>query len=89
MKKHLICNLNSVNILVLTMTNFFKTKYRIVTDCYRGYQAQFKYWWWPLWFQCYGVNSRDTIDGARLVIDKHNNQYNVKSKLVEQYDPSN
>ena len=30
----------------------FKNKYRIVSDCYAGYEAQVKFWWWPFtWIQ--------------------------------------
>lgn len=32
----------------------FKTKYRVVTDSYSGYEVQFKLWWWPFWMQAHG-----------------------------------
>lgn len=38
----------------------FKTKYRIVTDDYLGFEAQYKIWWFPFWFQC-SINTRRTV----------------------------
>lgn len=29
----------------------YKTKYRVVTDNYAGYEVQYKLWWWPFWIQ--------------------------------------
>lgn len=28
----------------------FKTKYRVVTDAYAGYEIHAKYWWMPFYF---------------------------------------
>lgn len=44
--------------------NFFKTKYRVVTDNYLGYEAQYKPWFLPFWQQLNGVNTRSTIEEA-------------------------
>jgi hypothetical protein len=49
----------------------FKTKYRVVRDDYRGYEAQFKPWYLPFWLQCFGTNTSSTLEGAIRVIDKH------------------
>lgn len=29
----------------------FKTKWRIVTDDYAGYEVQYRWWWCPFWVQ--------------------------------------
>lgn len=41
-----------------------KTKYRIVTDRYCGYEVQFKKWFMPFWFQLFYINSSRSIDQA-------------------------
>lgn len=61
----------------------FKTKYRIVTDSFLGYEAQFKPWWFPVWQQCFSVNTSHTIERAQKVCDRHANGLVV----VEEYDP--
>lgn len=43
----------------------FKTKYRVVTDNYLGYEAQFRDWWSPTWLQCNGTNTSATLDKAK------------------------
>ena len=48
-----------------------KTRYRIVTDKYNGYEAQFNFWFIPfLWFQVDGCNTSTTIDSAERIIEK-------------------
>ena len=44
--------------------NFFKTKYRVVTDSYLGYEAQYKPWFLPFWLQLNGINTHPTIEKA-------------------------
>ncbi len=44
--------------------NFFKTKYRVVTDNYLGYEAQYKPWFLPFWQQLDGINTHPTIEKA-------------------------
>lgn len=53
--------------------NFFKTKYRIVSDNFAGFEAQFKVWWFPFWLQCFGVNTRSTLESAIEVCKRHKN----------------
>lgn len=61
--------------------NFFKTKYRIVTDAYCGYEVQYKSWWWPFWIQAGFTNTHLSIEQARKYIE-------VKCKIiVEEYNP--
>jgi hypothetical protein len=48
-----------------------KNKYRIVRDGYAGYEAQFRPWWSPFWFQCFFVNTRSTIEAAEEVARTH------------------
>ena len=44
--------------------NFFKTKYRVVTDNYLGYEAQYRPWFLPFWQQLNRTNTRSTIEEA-------------------------
>ena len=44
--------------------NFFKTKYRVVTDNYLGYEAQYRPWFLPFWRQLNGINTHPTIENA-------------------------
>ena len=54
--------------------NLFKTKYRVVTDAYCGFEAQFKYWWSPIWRQTGGTNTSATLEEAIT--------YSVPKKVV-------
>lgn len=60
----------------------FKTGYRIVRDSYSGYEAQYKPWWCPWWRQCFGSNTRGTVEGAERVIKAH------ASVVVKYVDPN-
>lgn len=44
--------------------NLFKKKYRIVKDNYSGYAAQWRWWFFPVWFECFNVNTHYTEDEA-------------------------
>lgn len=46
-----------------------KVKYRIVTDDWGGYEAQYKLWWWPFWLQLFWTNTSSTIEGAEREIE--------------------
>lgn len=57
------------------MSNFFKTKYRIVPDDFAGWEAQGKPWWSPFWIELgrgssFGINSHVTIEHARAFINQ-------------------
>lgn len=67
------------------MLSFFKRKYRIVDDNFAGYEAQVKYWWWPFWIQCFGVNTASTLSGAQDTIKRHYRE--LHKRFVEYYDP--
>ena len=60
----------------------FNTKYRIVTDNYCAYEAQYKVWWFPFWLQCGFTNSHRTIEDAKKYIDREH------KKVVEYYNPN-
>ncbi|EKS6731499.1 hypothetical protein OSG44_004995 [Enterobacter mori] len=52
-----------------------KNKYRIVADRYAGYEAQVKYWWFPLmWFQIGFCNTSSTVERAKTIIWRHKNK---------------
>jgi len=61
----------------------FKIKYRIVTDSYLGYEAQYKKWWMIKWRQIPvlplnlflqgGINTSSTRSKAQEYIDWHKN----------------
>jgi hypothetical protein len=61
-----------------------KTKYRIVTDKYLGYEAQVWRWYWPFWSQM-SVNTHKTIEKARGYIDE--NAVGYKTVVVDYYIP--
>jgi hypothetical protein len=52
-----------------------KTRYRIVTDEYLGYEVQYKKWWWPFWVQVgYTgglVNTWSTVESAERFARRH------------------
>ena len=47
-----------------------KNRYRIVEDTFLGYEAQVKFWWFPLmWFQMGSpVNTHRTVEAAEAYI---------------------
>jgi len=55
------------------MPDFLKPRYRIVTDCYLGYQVEYWRWWWPFWVMP-GVNTFRTLEGAENYIRYHSKQ---------------
>jgi hypothetical protein len=59
-----------------------KTKYRIVTDKYAGYEAQVWRWYWPFWSQM-SINTHKTIEQAREYIDRNA----VEHEVVDYYIP--
>jgi hypothetical protein len=61
----------------------FKTRYRIVTDRYSGYEVQSRRWWFPFWIQCDGTNTHLTIDRAKEFIERRLTQ----NKFVTEYNP--
>ena len=50
---------------------FPPTRYRVVRDRWLGYEAQFKPWWSPFWWQCNVVNTNRSIGQARQVCVNH------------------
>lgn len=75
-----------------------KNKYRIVTDNYRGYAAEVKRWWWPLWVQLpslgsdervrFSTNTCGSVEEARALIARYRAGTLVprrKRKLVVEY----
>ena len=65
----------------------FKTKYRIVRDKYCGYEAQFRPWYSPVWWQCFGINSGN-LETARQTCDRHFQYYSKHNKVIEHYEPT-
>lgn len=53
----------------------FKNRYRIITDNYSGFEAQVKYWFFPIMWLQIGVqgfsNTSTTIKQAEAVIRGH------------------
>ncbi len=51
-------------------------RYRIVRDCYLGYEVQVKRWWWPFWMQIGGrvatvTNTNRSIEDAEALARDH------------------
>lgn len=68
------------------LKNMFKTKYRVVTDKYSGFEAQYKVWWFPFWVQCYGTNTSFSVNDAIKTIERHAKP-RFKSKVVAYHFP--
>jgi hypothetical protein len=67
-----------------------KTKYRIVTDRFAGYECQEWNWYWPFWTQMNGINTHDSIEQARSWLDHRIKERIIQSKpiyVVEYYNP--
>lgn len=48
-----------------------KREYRIVTDEYSGFEAQFRPWWSPFWLAVDFSNTSSTIEWAEDRIRRH------------------
>lgn len=60
-----------------------KNKYRIVRDRFAGYEAQVKFWWFPVvWFEMHNspnlTNTHRSVEAARDFIERKR-----KKKFVE------
>ena len=49
--------------------DMFKTKYRVITDNYNGFQSIKKVWFWPFWFRVIGSTTVTTKEEAKKAID--------------------
>lgn len=56
------------------MSSIFRTRYRIVTDNYNGFEAQFRRWWMPFYCQCFFSNTTTSVERALETIKKHKTQ---------------
>jgi len=58
-----------------------KTKYRIVTDRYLGYECQVWRWYWPFWSQMNFTNTHHSIEAAKkyILANAHPIQYDTKT----------
>lgn len=55
--------------------NIFRTRYRVVTDAYLGFQADYRYWWMPFYMQVKGTNTWYSLEEALVFLSKA--QYKV------------
>ena len=62
--------------------NFFKTKYRVVTDDFLGYEAQYRLWFFPFWQQLDGINTHPTIEEALEMCKAFKRAKNPAQKIV-------
>jgi hypothetical protein len=67
-------------------------RYRIIKDRWAGFAAQYKRWWWPMWWECNGINTSPSLRLAELVCDNHYRdlmakEKKLKEKIVEHYSP--
>lgn len=64
--------------------NLFRTRYRIVTDTYLGYEVQYRVWFWPWYIQCskngHGINTFPSLEKAKVFMDQ------IKPTIVYQDD---
>lgn len=54
-------------------------KYRIVKDCYSGYECQKWRWWFPFWCQMGGTNTHRTVQLAIEFIKNNHKTIVVQS----------
>ena len=54
-----------------TFYRIFRTRYRIMPDIWRGFEAQFRYWWMPFWTQCSGGNSVGSLAESEALVGRH------------------
>ena len=69
-------------VVIVTM----KTKYRIVTDRYAGFECQVWRWWWPFWVQMSGrngmiANTHGSIDAAKEFIKSRKNRVKIGDEV--------
>ncbi len=48
-----------------------KNKYRVIPDCYLGFEVQCKRWWFPFWLQINGGNTSSSLERAKRLIELH------------------
>lgn len=63
----------------------FQTRYRIVTDRYAGFEAQFRVWWWPCWMQINGMNTFPSAEAAERFIRNHVDEKRAPRTNVVKY----
>ena len=51
--------------------SMFRTRYRIVTDNYNGFEAQFRRWWMPFYCQCFFSNTSASMEKAMAIVKRH------------------
>lgn len=60
---------------------FFRTRYRIVTDKFCGYEAQFRWWWMPFYMEMGFTNTHTTVERARSFIASYRGGREVVEEL--------
>ena len=58
-----------------------KTRYRIVTDNYCGYEVQRWCWWWPFWTDTFGgkiTNTHSSVEKAEAWLRSRTTERVVK-----------
>lgn len=45
--------------------------YRVVTDCYSGFEVQWRWWWLPIWWQADGMNTSSSLETAERFAKAH------------------
>jgi hypothetical protein len=60
----------------------FKTRYRVVTDSYLGFEAQVRYWWWPWWLLTQEGNTHPSIEKALEHIKRYKRHKSFVQKPV-------
>lgn len=62
----------------------FKNKSHIVKDCYCGYEAQVKFWWFPLYY--FQMHNNDIINTWFSLEQAENFIKNKSNKVVKKVD---
>lgn len=63
-----------------------RTRYRIVTDCYNGFEVQAWRWWWPFWMQ-FEINTNPSPGAAKVwLAGRLIRRLEIKPTVVEYFD---
>jgi len=66
----------------------YKNKYRIISDNFCGYEVQIRYWFFPIWLQCFefpfNTNTHKSLEDAKEFMEQHRNGTKRKKHIYYQ-----
>ncbi len=58
-----------------------KKQYRVVTDEFLGFRAEWSYRWWPFWGRCTMPSTCASIEDAKKDIEKHKRKFHISKEV--------